>query len=98
MLCLSGDRDGAVGPYKVLNELAPGDLSKTFFTIERSREMGKVLRTGLLDLAERHPRLGDIRGTGLHQVIELVKSRKTCEPMRAVATSLRAQGLSTFVR
>jgi len=53
--------------------------------------------------------LSDIRGTGLHQVIELVKSRKTCEPMshfnqplsepmRAVATSLRAQGLSTFVR
>jgi taurine--2-oxoglutarate transaminase len=77
--------------------------------IERSREMGKVLRAGLLDLADRHPSVGDVRGTGLHQVIELVKNRDTREPMsgfnqplseamRGVATSLRDQGLSTLVR
>ena len=77
--------------------------------IERSREMGKVLRAGLLDLAENHPCVGDVRGTGLHQVIELVKDRHSREPMSAfnqpfseamavVAASLRSQGLSTFVR
>jgi taurine--2-oxoglutarate transaminase len=77
--------------------------------IERSRQMGKVLRSGLLELAEDHPSVGDVRGTGLHQVIELVKDRESREPlsgfnqplseaMSAVAASLRSQGLSTFVR
>lgn len=45
--------------------------------IENSREMGKVLRRGLVDLAEKHQVIGDIRGAGLHQVIELVKNRGT---------------------
>lgn len=77
--------------------------------IANSKEMGKVLRAGLLDLAEKHPCIGDIRGTGLHQVIELVKNRETrepmsgwnnpaSEPMQKVAGSLRNGGLTTFVR
>lgn len=77
--------------------------------IERSRDLGKMLRQGLMDLAEKHPVIGDIRGTGLHQVIELVKNRDTREPlsefnkplsdpMKIVATTLKQNGLSTFVR
>ena len=77
--------------------------------IERSREMGKVLRAGLMNLAERHDSVGDVRGTGLHQILELVKNRDTREPMsgfnrplsaamRGVAASLQNDGLSTFVR
>lgn len=77
--------------------------------IERAREMGKVLRSGLMDLAEQHPSIGEVRGTGLLQVIELVKNRETrepmsgwnlpaSEPMRKVAAILREQGLSTFVK
>jgi taurine--2-oxoglutarate transaminase len=77
--------------------------------IERSREMGKVLRKGLMDLAEKHPCIGEIRGTGLHQVLEIVKNRDTrepmsefnkpmTEPMKIVATTLKQNGLSTFVR
>jgi taurine--2-oxoglutarate transaminase len=77
--------------------------------IERSREMGKVLRKGLIDLAEQHPCVGDVRGTGLLQLIELVKNRETREPMsgwnrpaseamREVGTILRKQGMSTFVK
>src|SRR5215207_4483204 len=49
--------------------------------IENAREMGKVLRHGLMDLAERHPVIGEIRGTGLLQVTEIVKNRDTREPM-----------------
>jgi taurine--2-oxoglutarate transaminase len=85
------------------------EVYKDEHLIENSREMGKVLRKGLLDLAEDHPCVGDVRGAGLHQVIEIVRSRKTrepmspfnqkqTEPMRKVAASLRTQGLSTFVR
>lgn len=77
--------------------------------IERSRQAGKLLRNGLMDAAERHPCVGDVRGTGLHQVIELVKNRATrepmsgfnkplSEPMQKVAVSLREQGMSTIVR
>ncbi len=77
--------------------------------IERSREMGKTLRRGLMDLAERHPVIGDIRGTGLHQVIELVKNRETrealspfnkapSEPLQKAAKSLRDDGVNAFIR
>ncbi len=77
--------------------------------IENAREMGKALRRGLLDLAEKHPIIGDIRGAGLHQVIELVKNRETrepltpflgaaSEPMQIAAKTLREEGMSTFVR
>ncbi|MEP6988086.1 MAG: aminotransferase class III-fold pyridoxal phosphate-dependent enzyme [Chloroflexota bacterium] len=77
--------------------------------IENSREMGKVLRRGLNDLAEKHSVIGDIRGTGLHQVIELVKNRDTreslsafqqpfTEPLQIVYKTLRDEGMSTFVR
>ncbi|KXK20049.1 MAG: aminotransferase class-III [Chloroflexi bacterium OLB15] len=77
--------------------------------VERSRELGKVLRRGLTDLAEKHPVIGDIRGAGLHQVIELVKNRETREPlspfnkpfsdaMKTVPKALKDRGLSTMVR
>lgn len=77
--------------------------------VERSREMGKVLRRGLMDLAEKHPVIGDVRGAGLHHVIELVKDRATKEPlsdynkplgdgMKRAAGYLKENGLSTLVR
>jgi taurine--2-oxoglutarate transaminase len=77
--------------------------------IENAAKMGKVMRAQLMDLAEQHPCVGDVRGTGLLQVIEIVKNRETREPMSpfnkpltppmaAVAASLRQQGMSTFVR
>jgi taurine--2-oxoglutarate transaminase len=77
--------------------------------VDRSRELGKVLRRGLMDLAEKHPVIGDVRGAGLHHCIELVKNRETreplspfnkpfSEPMKMAAKSLKDNGLSTLVR
>ena len=77
--------------------------------IERSASMEPVLRGALEGLEGRHPSVGDIRGTGLHFVIELVKDRDTrepmspfnqplTEPMTRVSRSLIDDGLSTFVR
>jgi taurine--2-oxoglutarate transaminase len=77
--------------------------------VDRSRELGKVLRRGLTDLAEKHPVIGDIRGTGLHHVIELVKNRETREPMspfnkpfsdpmKQTVKTLKENGLTTLVR
>lgn len=77
--------------------------------IERAREMGAVLHRGLMDLAEGHPAVGEVRGAGLLQAIELVRNRDSreplsafnaplSEPMRKLGASLRVQGLSTIVR
>jgi 4-aminobutyrate aminotransferase-like enzyme len=43
-------------------------------------DTGGYLRSGLEDLREKHPLIGDVRGMGLLQAIELVEDRKTKEP------------------
>ena len=43
-------------------------------------ETGSYLRSGLEDLREKHPLIGDVRGMGLLQAIELVEDRKTRAP------------------
>ena len=71
--------------------------------------MGKVMRAGLNELPEKHPSVGEVRGTGLLQVIELVRNRHTREPksgwnqppsdvMSKVAAKLRELGVNTFVK
>jgi len=77
--------------------------------IDKAAQMGAKLTAGLRALADKHPCVGDIRGAGLLQVLELVKNRETREPMgpfnkplpepmQRVAAYLRQNGLSTFVR
>jgi 4-aminobutyrate aminotransferase len=43
-------------------------------------DTGGYLRSGLEDLREKHPLIGDVRGMGLLQAIELVEDRKTKAP------------------
>ena len=77
--------------------------------IARAAAQGEVLMRGLEALRDKHPCVGDVRGAGLHTVIELVKDRETreplspfnappTEPMAKVAGFFRQEGLSTFVR
>ncbi len=47
---------------------------------ERVLQMGDKLRTALLDRFEHHPHVGDIRGRGLFQAIELVADRDSKQP------------------
>jgi len=44
---------------------------------ERARKLGAVLREGLLAVQERHAVVGDVRGRGLLQGVELVVDRDT---------------------
>jgi 4-aminobutyrate aminotransferase-like enzyme len=53
-----------------------------------SQMMGKALREGLQGLQERFTGIGDVRGMGLMQAIELVKDRGTKEPDAPGATRL----------
>jgi 2,2-dialkylglycine decarboxylase (pyruvate) len=43
----------------------------------RARDLGEYLRAGLLQIQDRHPVVGDVRGRGLMQGIELVVDRET---------------------
>ncbi len=49
--------------------------------VEHAASMGPVLHGLLNDLGEQHPCVGDARSIGLFGVIELVKDRKTKEPL-----------------
>ena len=88
--------------------LATIDVYEQDGLIERARVMGQRMREHHLALRAKHPSVGSVRNIGLFGVIELVRSRDpyvpmapyngTSDEMKAVAGSLREQGLYTFVR
>jgi taurine--2-oxoglutarate transaminase len=55
--------------------------------VERAAAMGLVLHRMLNDLGEQHPSVGEVRSIGLFGVIELVKDRRTREPITPFNTS-----------
>ncbi len=48
--------------------------------LENAHEMGKLMMAGLKRLQEKHPCIGDVRGTGLYIGVDFVKDRATKEP------------------
>ncbi|HEV2218556.1 MAG TPA: aminotransferase class III-fold pyridoxal phosphate-dependent enzyme [Candidatus Dormibacteraeota bacterium] len=76
--------------------------------VGNARRMGAVLARHHQRLMERHPCVGAVRSIGLFGCIELVRSRKTMEPlapfngtspeMKAITQALLDAGLFTFVR
>jgi 4-aminobutyrate aminotransferase-like enzyme len=65
--------------------------------MENAEVVGRHFRAGLEALKEKHAIIGDVRGMGLMQGIELVKDRKTKEPApdltNQVLERLRVHGL-----
>jgi len=49
--------------------------------VEHAAGMGPVLKRMLTDMGEAHPSVGEVRSIGLFGILELVKDRKTKEPM-----------------
>ena len=50
--------------------------------------MGAYLKAGLLELQEKYPIIGDVRGMGLLLAIELVEDRRTKAPAAAATLQL----------
>lgn len=79
--------------------------------VEQAARTGEtVLGPGLRDLAQRHPSVGEVRGTGVFWALELVRDRETREPlvpynpageanapMAAFGAAAKANGLWPFI-
>jgi taurine--2-oxoglutarate transaminase len=79
--------------------------------IENAAAMGRYIEQKVAILIQQHPSIGDFRNTGLLGCLELVKNRKTKEPMapfnarpeemvimNQVAGKLKQLGMYAFVR
>jgi len=79
--------------------------------IENAAKMGRYMEERFEAMKQKHPSIGDYRNTGLLGCIELVKNRKTKEPMapwnaspsemavmNKVSAQIAALGMFTFVR
>jgi len=79
--------------------------------IENASKMGAYVNECVENLKKKHPSIGDFRNTGLLGCIEVVKNRKTKEPMapynapasamkvmNQVGAKLKELGMYTFVR
>jgi taurine--2-oxoglutarate transaminase len=76
--------------------------------IANARRMGELMATLMRDLEARHAIVGATRSIGLFGIVELVKDKKsreplapfngTSEPMARLGRFFRDQGLYTFVR
>lgn len=64
------------------------DVMKRENTPKRSAERGRQMREALMAMQEKYPIIGDVRGMGLMQGIELVEDRKTRAPSPKGATRL----------
>jgi taurine--2-oxoglutarate transaminase len=76
--------------------------------IDNAAKMGVVMKGLLADLEKKHKCVGAVRSIGLFGIVELVKDRKTMQPlapyngtspeMAALGKAFRQEGLYTFVR
>ena len=58
--------------------------------LENATEMGKRLHEGLVEIAHSSPRIGQVRGRGLLQGLELVTDKDSLEPLTGASYQLAA--------
>ena len=61
---------------------------KREYNPQRSAKIGTILRAGLEELQSKYPLIGDVRGKGLMQGIEMVVDRESKEPAAQYAGAL----------
>jgi 4-aminobutyrate aminotransferase-like enzyme/Ser/Thr protein kinase RdoA (MazF antagonist) len=78
-----GNQVSAVAALAVLDVLADERV------LERVVVAGDALRTAIVDLAKRYPRIGEVRGVGLAIGVEIVKEGATKAPDPATASAIK---------
>jgi taurine---2-oxoglutarate transaminase len=68
-------------PISLAAACAVIEVMKSDGLVDRADKIGQMMGEMLAELVERHPSVGEVRSIGLFGVIELVRSRKTREPM-----------------
>jgi 4-aminobutyrate aminotransferase len=89
----------AGNPVSAAAALASLDVIRDEALVERAGTVGARLHQGLKSLAERHELIGDVRGAGMIQGVELVADRGTKEPAAKAAHKVifRAMKLGLLV-
>jgi taurine--2-oxoglutarate transaminase len=87
--------------------LAAIDVIEQDNLLQRARDTGRLMAERLAALEQKHACVGAVRSIGLFGIVELVRDRKTREPlafngtspeMTALSKFFRDEGLYTFVR
>jgi taurine--2-oxoglutarate transaminase len=68
-------------PISLAAALANIQVMQQDHLVEHAAAMGPVMHHLLTDLGEQHPSIGEVRSIGLFGVIELVRDRRTRQPM-----------------
>lgn len=68
-------------PVSLAAAVANIQVMQSDHLIEKAQATGELMREMLDELADRHPSVGDVRSIGLFGIIELVRNRKTREPL-----------------
>lgn len=71
-----GNPLGCVAALKVIEQIEQDNICA------RSVQIGKVIRERFLTMQERFPLIGDVRGVGAMQALELVRDQQTKEPAK----------------
>lgn len=98
-------------PLSCAAAIAVIDIYESDNLFANTIKMGKYIEDQIEKLKDKHPSIGDFRNTGLLGCIELVKNRKTKEPVtpwnakpdkmevtNKIAAKLKELGMFTFVR
>mgnify|MGYP001810281854 CR=1 FL=1 len=98
-------------PVSCAAALAVIDVYEELNLNQAASEKGLYIEKKIEQMKQKHPSIGDFRNTGLLGCIELVKNRKTREPlaqwnaspakmevMNKVAAKIKELGMFTFVR
>ncbi len=75
-------------PVSMAAGLATMEVIESDGIQENARQVGDHLKQGLLDLQDKHPAIGEVRGMGLMLGVELVRDRASKEPATAETAEL----------
>ncbi len=83
-------------PLACASALATIDAMKSEGIVDNARIMGEtVIGPGLLELQDKHPVIGEVRGLGVFWALDLVSDRATREPLAPYGGSSEAMAALT---